>query len=215
MQQQDFFAPAPDHHFGQFAAGDELLRLFADIAQGQRSDARAAQYLTQYLAQKFGVILAAEHGDQPRGEQGFRDRPAWQLAADLCHQHGGIESAEAKAVGLFRYAQHEGPEFGQFLPYLGVETGLFGFAQAFWSAFGIEQARVALAHHLLIFGEVEIHGVSRQPALRPPIILEMSICPVASAPMKPPSTGNTTPLTMLASAELSSTSPPACSSGVE
>lgn len=47
------------------------------------------------------------------------------------------------------------------------------------------------------------------------IILEISICPVASEPMKPPSTGKTTPVMIAARALPMSTTPPACSAAVE
>ena len=47
------------------------------------------------------------------------------------------------------------------------------------------------------------------------IITLRSTWPVATPPMKPPSTGKTTPLTMLARLLLSRIRPPACSSGVE
>src|SRR5207253_188708 len=96
--------------------------------------------------------------------------------------------------------QAERAQLGKSAPQLGVEPRRLRLAHGLRGAVLVEEARERVADHFLFVGQVEVHaGCARR------IILEISIWPVASEPMNPPSTGSTTPVTMAASAELSST----------
>ena len=152
--QHDVAALARHHRVGDQPAGHPLPPEFGDIVHRDRHDLAAGEHIAQQR------VLPAQLREQPRRHQRFGERAGGERAPGLFHQHTSVEQAQTEAARLLRHPQPERTEFGEALPQLGVEPGGHGGADPAARAVVVKIAREHVAHHLLFFGEIEIHGCS-------------------------------------------------------
>src|SRR5690606_3190234 len=90
-----------------------------------------------------------------------RERDGRQGAADFLDEHAELEPAEAKAAMLLRYGDAEPALFGDTFPERGVERLCIVVQHIAYDLLagllGQEFARL-IAEHLLLVGEIEVHG---------------------------------------------------------
>ena len=151
--QHDLPAVAGNDGFGDGASGDPLHGFLGNVSERKTDDALAGDHSVE----QFGGIGCARCGEEPSRPPGLGHRTRGQCPTDLLHQDGRVQQAEPETAGRFGHAQRKRTQLRQARPQRRIEPRRQCGAHARHAAVLIEEAREGVAHHLLIFGNVEIH----------------------------------------------------------
>ena len=101
-------------------------------------------------------------------DHGGNERFDHQALAEFFHDDHRVDRAAAKTADIFAEGHAQNAEFGELRPDFGAPSGiaLDSSAARFPIVLFTDQARKTVAHHVLFFGEVEIHVSSLSRAVR-------------------------------------------------